>query len=447
MKKLQLSIIIVIFIIVILIGAIILINKNEEDKTLSNNISNVQENTSSEENNTESSEDLSRLEYTILNRAVTTYIQTINQNNSIYIDRENKKIMDDEEKNKYVLNLLSQSYIDKNKIDSNNLEKHIKLLDEQLMYIPLKMKRIVSSKVKTYVVEGSTINMNYEQKETIRLIVNIDYQNKTFSVEPTVDEYDKIYSVDESFDIEKKGNNEYTTKGMSTENFIKDLLNNFKRMILSNVELAYNKLDKEYREKRFGSEEEFQKYIDNNRDVLKELQLSQYLVNNYEDYVEYVCKDKYQNLYIFHLKSPMEYSVTLDTYTILTEKYKSEYNKGSTQQKVQMCIDQFRLMINNQDFRAAYNVLDENFKNNYFNTQEDFEEYLKSKMYKYNKIDFTSFDVKGKTYICGVNISDLTEGQYKSDNKGTGGSNYIYEWNFMVQLNENYEFTLSFEVD
>lgn len=67
-------------------------------------------------------------------------------------------------------------------------------------------------------------------------------------------------------------------------------------------------------------------------------------------------------------------------------------------------------------------------------------------MYRYNDLSFESFDVNGNIYSCTVKLTDLSEGKYVDETKGTGGSGYIYTWNFVMQLKDNYEFTLSFEV-
>ena len=49
-------------------------------------------------------------------------------------------------------------------------------------------------------------------------------------------------------------------------------------------------------------------------------------------------------------------------------------------------------------------------------------------------------------YACGANLWDLTGGSYVDETKGTSGG-YVYEWTFFVQLGEDKNFTISFEVD
>ena len=59
----------------------------------------------------------------------------------------------------------------------------------------------------------------------------------------------------------------------------------------TNIALQGALLDKEYREKRFGDYNTFSKYIDNNIKEINALSFSKYLVNNYNEYKEYICAD------------------------------------------------------------------------------------------------------------------------------------------------------------
>ena len=102
-------------------------------------------------------------------------------------------------------------------------------------------------------------------------------------------------------------------------------------------------------------------------------------LNTYDEYSEYVCRDKYQNLYIFRAKNPLDYTVLLDTYTITTDNFKTTYDKSSEEYKVAMNIDKWIQMINSRDYTSAYNCLDETFRNNNFGSEEAFEKYMKEK--------------------------------------------------------------------
>ena len=159
-----------------------------------------------------------------------------------------------------------------------------------------------------------------------------------------------------------------------------------------------------------------------------------------------MCQDTYGKMYIFNVEKPMDFSLQLDIYTIESDEYKEQYESGNEEIKVQMNVNKFILMINNQDYETAYNLLDENFKNNYFKTLDDFVLYVRNKAYKYNDFEIKSFNANGNVYMCGANLWDLTGGSYVDATKGTSGG-YVYEWTFFVQLGEDKNFTISFGVD
>lgn len=437
MKRLQSMIIVIASIIVILIISIIIIKKNVGNRVeLANNISNDEVSNNATENDFIQSDKISRLEYTVVSKAATTYIQTINKNNSMYLDINSNNETQYEERNKYILNLLSQSYITKNKINNNNLEQHIKLLEEQLFFVPLIMKRVQSGEVKTYVVEGITINMSYEFKGKSTLIINIDYENKTFSIEPTVIEYNEINTVDVISNIDKKNNNGYSTKDINVENIIKDYMNNLKRMMLAKPEIVYEYLDEEYRNKRFGSLDNFKEYIKKNLEEIKEIYIDKYLFNKIENYSQYIGVDKYNNMYIFNERDPLNYTILLDTYTINSDKFKKAYDESDNKYKVKMNVDKWIKMINNRDYETAYKCLDETFRNNNFASEEEFEKYMREKFPLHYKLSVGSTEEVNGLYKQRIILEDIT-----------GVSDEKIENTIIMQLKDNYEFVMSFGIE
>ena len=111
-----------------------------------------------------------------------------------------------------------------------------------------------------------------------------------------------------------------------------------------------------------------------------------------------------------------------------------------------MNINKFVLMINNQDWEAAYNLLNTEFKNNYFKTIDEFKKYISSNAYKYNEMKTIKFDVIGDVYSITVSLTDLTNGNYEDESKGSGGSGYVYNWDFTMRLKEEDNFEIAFEI-
>lgn len=438
MKKLKIIIAIMIVIIILVItGIIILKSINPADFAKSQQLvtPGVEVERPFEQN-----DKLERVEYNAINSCVTNYIQTLNVNNSAYFGRgengEPISILTDQEKNQRILNLLSQEYIEKNNITKDNLQKHIEVKEEQLFFVPVKIKGLHTGNVKTYVVQGITEDMKYHLKDEICLIVTIDYTNKTYSIEIPKEEYDNITSVKETTSIEKNENNQYKTAVVNMENIVVEYFNFYKRLALAKPELAYQFLEEEYKQKRFGSEENFAQYIENNKEEIKKTAIKQYLVNNHEGYVEYVARDENGNYYIFHEKEVLDFTFTLDTYTIPSEKFKTEYDQANDVKKVMMNIDKWVQMLNNRDYTSAYQVLDEEFRNQKFGSVEEFEKIMRKNYPLYYEIEFGLSSNENNTYIQDIMLRDL-----KKEENG-----YL-QTSIMMQLKNNYNFVMSFEIE
>ena len=101
-----------------------------------------------------------------------------------------------------------------------------------------------------------------------------------------------------------------------------------------------------------------------------------------------------------------------------------------------MNIDKFIQMVNRHDYKTSYNCIADGFKNNYFDTQDKFENYIKNAFFEYNNFEFENIEQKGNNlYTCTVTLTDLT-GNSKDTKKIT----------IIMQLNDNYDFKMSFSV-
>lgn len=433
MKNIKKIIIILCIIIVIIIISIcvLTIKQKKSNEELKNKVSEI-------ESPIEEPKEINWTEYDTINFAVNRYIQAINTNNSTYIElrrsEEENSGEVESQINQLILDMLSDTYIKNNEITDENLREKISLESEQLVFIPLKAKKLIEENIRTYVIYGIVQNIEYENKGERCYIVNVNYSNQTFSVEPSQKQYDKIDKVDKIANISKNENNEYVNTTINNQTKTQTYINMYKRLALSNPELAYNYMDEEYRNKRFESVNGFKEYIKNNRDNIEEISLNQYLAENNDDYTEYVGKDKYGNLYIFDEKNVLDFTLKLDTYTITTEKFKETYENSEDYKKVQMNIDKFFQMINRQDYTNAYKCLAESYKNNYFKTEEEFIKYVKNNFFTYNKITFQTYEQKGdKLYVFKVRLEDIT-----------GENAEKKEIKVIMQLNEDMNFVMSF---
>ncbi|MBR3255625.1 MAG: hypothetical protein IKF97_05380 [Clostridia bacterium] len=201
---------------------------------------------------------------------------------------------------------------------------------------------------------------------------------------------------------------------------------------------AYNYLDEEYRIKRFGNIENFKKYIENKKQVLNTAMMNKYLVNEKDNYKQYVILDNYGNYYIFKETNPMEYSVLLDYYTVDIDEFVEKFNTTNVSEKVSLNVHKFINMINYSDYNAAYNLLDETFRNSKFGSVSSFENYVKNNFYEINKADFSNLEEREGVYTIEVKIQNYTT--YIEN------SNYGISKTFIVKLNNDGTCTMSFNV-
>lgn len=456
-KKLIFMFIVILIIILILLFT--LTDKGNDENLEENNNNEVEINEMFNEAN--QIQKISNMnEYSIVQICINKYMSLVTDvSTQLEINPQNDDNQLSEAEQK-LLNIIPDFVINELNLNNENIYEKVQIPNRGIKINTIYVSKQTISKqaykdttnINAYIVNANLVDMQTKESQELNIIILADSINSTFYIIP--EEYiEKVginlslgsnLSIYDKEEIEENETNTFSNNMITAEQMCQKHFADYKFNVLYNIEMAYDSLDEQYREKRFGSIEKYQEYIEESK--FKELNISQYLVNNYEDYTQYVCKDQYGNLYIFEETYPMEYTLKLDTYTIMTDKFKQEYDNGSDQTKVQMNIDKFILMINNQDYESAYNVLDENFKNNYFSTLDAFKQYVQENMYRYNDLSFESFDVNGNIYSTSAKLTDLTEGKYVDDSKGTGGSGYIYTWNFVMQLKDDYGFVLSFEV-
>lgn len=334
-------------------------------------------------------------------------------------------------------------------LNSKNLYRTIGLPDKYIRINKMTVSKQVSDEnnkdtetnIYAYIVEGIFIDRDNFSKENFKMIVLLDQFNETFYIIPQKyiednkiqTEEGKELNIYSQSEIENNTYNTYQPKIYKDQDICKEYFNIFRLDLEYDMKYAYDSLDKEYREKRFGNYNNFAKYIEENN--LKNISIQNYLVNRYNDYNEYVCKDQYGNFYIFKENAAMDYSVTLDTYTLEQEKFIEEYEKSTNQRKVMMNIDKFFQMINAKDYNTAYKLLDNNFKNNYFRTVDIFENYMKQRVFLYNDVEYVSYngDISG-VFTYTLNLKNRLDNTQE------------IEFSIVMQLKEGTDFVMSFPV-
>ena len=296
----------------------------------------------------------------------------------------------------------------------------------------------ISVSMKIYLVYGSIVNT----QEEVKLMVVLDNNNSTYEIYPQKyvqqNQLENLRNGDtinfSKDSVDKNDFNTFKYKNTDSQTVAMDYFNNYKNLLSNNAEALYNVLDKEYREKRFGSLQDFQEYLNSNREELEGANVSSYLVNNYDNYTEYVCKDQYENLYIFRATAVMKYSLLLDTYTITTDEFKQQYQNSSNENKVKLNVDKWFDMINNRDYKNAFNYLDETFRtNNLKNDPNTFEAYMRDQYPLHYQVLYGEITERNGTYVQSVKLKDIT---------GVDSTEHMID--IIMQLQDDMNFVMSF---
>ena len=432
MKKIIYGIISIIIIIFILLLILLKIN---------NNSSKSPDNYSIHEGKNEiveKKENVQFSEYFIIKECIQKYVDYLNKNNSIYYEKQedgtdhyNANIQ-----REIVCSLLDERFIKENNLNKNNILEKIQLFLNKEIFYPTNIKVLNNDSDSTaYKISGVIQDLDYTNRNEVYYIIFIDKNNETFSVMPINSRIYDSYKLNEKLGIiNKKEYNIYSLSNVEDQQIATEYFEAYKFLTLANPKYTYEKMSEQYRNRRFGSLQNYVEYVKNNYDDFKNMIAQKYLTNYNGKYTQYVIQDQNQNYYIFDILDALEYNVSLDNYTIDTEKFKATYANVDSKKRVQMNIDKFFQMINRQDYRTSYNVLSDEFKANKLKTQLQFENVIKNNLFKYNKISFLEYkDLGSNTYSFNIKLTDLIEKK--------GGE---VKMTIIMQLKENTDFVMSF---
>lgn len=371
--------------------------------------------------------------YTICN-ILNNYFKILNKNNSIYyIDNERDEKLQQE----YLYDIIDKEYIRKNSIDKKNILEKIKIYNEDLIFVPVKLKVIEKEKINKYMAYGVIQDFDNNNIQDIYVYISLDKENKTYSIEPIyqdIKDVDNFEFENNNIEIEKNYNNTYQNQNITNEYIVTQYLNNYKRLVISKSELVYDLIDEEYKNIRFGSFQKYKSYIDNNIEYINKIRLEKYQVNNNSNYIEYKAVDQYNNEYIFIEDNNLNLKIKLDDYTIVTDDFKKAFDDTTEGQKVKIYIDKIFKMINNNDYENLYNYLYVDFRNKYFYNEQQFEKFLKDNLFRFNKVEFGTQRLEGsKIYSNVLKIKNIEN----SDSKNM---------NIIIKVEDNYNFKFSFSM-
>lgn len=326
-------------------------------------------------------------------------------------------------------------------INSQNIKANLSKYAGTEIYIEDMYEQEKSESVSIIIVKGKTKTSNIG----FNSIIKIDSLNQAFEIYPEefmnkygYNDISKVANLTEidTTDISTNTYNSFNYNNITNKQMCNYYLEDYVYNVITNIESSYNLLDEEYREKRFGNLDSYKSYVYANLNRIKNVELAEYTTVKYDDYKQYVCIDKEGNYYLFRETDIMEYTILLDTYTVVLPEFVEKYNKAETQEKVALNINNFIQSVNDENYDYAYNVLNETFKSNKFASQTGFETYIRNNLFANNKVEFVEYNVENNTYVYTINISDAN-----SDN-----SNKI-SMTVIMQLGSGTTYTMSFSIN
>lgn len=284
------------------------------------------------------------------------------------------------------------------------------------------------------------VTENGMDEKCIYNIFLLDRTNMTFAIIPSEelkeDMIEKKLKEFKEIEITKNNDNEIQFTEVSDENIARRYIANYKTNMLYNPEKAYDLLDEEYRNKRFGSLEEYKTYIDENREMISKITMQKYKVDKKDDYNQYTIIDNNNNYYIIKEKAIMQYTVIQDIHTIDLDEFTQKYNSASDMEKVGMNIEKIMDALNTKDYKYVYSKLADSYKNNNFPTFESFKTYAVDMFVGVNSVEYIEYNQEGKNHLYSIIFKDI----FKE-------SVIRIEKTIIMQLKENNDFIFSFNLD
>lgn len=349
------------------------------------------------------------------------------------------KIMGSEDiSNEQKIAILDQQYIDEYKINTDNVTN---ILSKKYDFFIKNMYTSMSqSGIYLFWVDGKCIDGDDETSKNESVIVRLDETENAYSVIPY--EFLKRKNINENNFNNLRDNkielNQYN-KAQEVKTTDLEIANtvflNYKKALIYDLEFAYEKLNNEYRETKFGSYDNFKEYINKNINRIKKSNISTYKVTQeYENINDIRIEDNNGSVYVIQEYTLNDYSVMLDEYTVTTEVINKNYYSKDERKKAEYNTKLIVTAIKDRDYNFLYGKLNEQFKKNNFKTIESLITCIEQRFLNMSKEEISNAIEKNGSYIVEVNY---IETETKKDQK----------INFVIKLGEETDFQFAFSMN
>ncbi len=302
-----------------------------------------------------------------------------------------------------VLNYLNVDYISENNLTIDNVLSNI---EESYKFIATEIYETRDKTLYSYIVKGVKDDNIFNDEKYY--IFDLDLLNNTFSITPLYQynytDINQIQPKEELKEIKSNNHNGFCFQRFTTDSIFKRYARVYINLLKNNLPKAYEMLDEEYKKLRFSNNyNNFVNYItqmNNNNKIDTEItEITKYNTNN-----EYLIKTQNDNRYIIKAEIPMDFTVQLDEYTIITDSFKQTYESASDIKKVSTNVDKIMKMINNYDYENLYNLLDETYKQTNFNNKNNFINYIQQHFYNSNIYEIQEIITEDEKFTVEVKV-------------------------------------------
>ena len=213
-----------------------------------------------------------------------------------------------------LINIIDKDYLDKNSLTSSNIINHFQDDYQNTTFKSYDTYVISNENLYKYYVHGYLYVNMFDEPSTITeekyFILNYDINNLSYSIEPIDKEtYSQALETKEfNFkEITPNNDNKFTQLNLSSYNLAVLYFNDFIQTIINNPEQAYDKLNTITIDDYFPEYDDFQEYINNNKEKIYNAKVEKYSKSGNS----YRCVDNNGINYIINVSHGLNYSVQI----------------------------------------------------------------------------------------------------------------------------------------
>lgn len=334
-----------------------------------------------------------------------------------------------------IIDLLDEKFINENNLTKENV---LSKIEKSYTFLAIDIYETKEDSLYSYIVKGVEDDEIYDKEKYY--IFNLDLSNFTYKIKPLYNKnYNNVNDIKEDSNLQKikeNNHNAFEFLRLNKDEIALKYEEYYINLLKNNPQKAYELLEDKYKEVRFNNNyNNFLYYAiqmkNNNKLDTNITSVTQGLTNNKTSY--YIKTEK-DNRYLIIQNSPMDFTIELDEYSIITDSFKQKYKKASNVQKISTNVDKVMKMINTYDYIGLYNILDDSYKSSNFSSINDFINYISTTFYNSNIYEIKDIKTKSDNYIIEIKV-------YK-DNEHNSEYNNV---NIIIKLQKDTDFNISFE--